>query len=856
MSIADHFSGMNDPRLKPRMLQSLIRDHLPDDRRPFPSSSELASVLSHVKTHGLLSERDPNPDPNPKIAEAWRSTVDEWVDRLLSLVSSNMPDKCWAGICLLGVTFESCTSHRFLASYSLWFQKLLNNMQPTSSANFVKVASCASLADLLTRLANFPTIKKDATSLVGKLIQPIINLLNEDDAKAVWEGAVDLLCTAITLFPSSVHRHYDNVETVLVSKMILARSNSDMSKKCAYCLSLLPRVRGDEDSWSLLMQKILISISTLLNNAFQGLEEEAKSSEIMRLLIPPGKDPPPPLGGQLMSEAFEQATKMLPGMIIPRVSTLMHCCSMMLSNPYPVLVTIPIQTLLALIGRVLHLDGSLQGSLLLFTTAMHQELLCAELPSLHLDCLDLLVAVIKGVRSQLLPHAANIVRLLTEYFRKAKLPPIRIKVYFIMQTLLISFGVGMSLYLAQEVVGNAFMDLTNAEEVGALSSGNSSSKPIPVSHRKRKHDSGSLIEQPNGVNVETGALDRKMPSPLSLKIAALKALEALLTVGGSLKSESWRSSVDSLIINVAINACDGWASEGKYPSLKDESFVSWADFQLAGLEALLASLLSSAHVRPPYLSQGLEIFRRGKQETGTKLAAFCAHALLALEILIHPRALPLVDAPVAKSSALDERANPEHLNPNISSLGLGNFNNLADDDDDDDNIYNSWLGDEPAIGSNNATQQTENQEDILRGSEALAEKNAGDIQEKMQIADAEMASTGREANIDAHQEPALVSMSESRKQDEQFASSSSQGNDLDSRQNIIPGSSSGYKMEPIKNIVVSSNDLNLDQGTSNNSLESLGISLKDRDLTSCDSDSTSINSLPDIVDADPDSDDY
>ena len=45
--------------------------------------------------------------------------------------------------------------------------------------------------------------------------------------------------------------------------------------------------------------------------------------------------------------------------------------------------------------------------------------------------------------SQLLPHASNIVRLLTEYFRRAALPSIRIKVYFIMQTLLISFGVGM-----------------------------------------------------------------------------------------------------------------------------------------------------------------------------------------------------------------------------------------------------------------------------------------------------------------------------------------------------------------------------------------------------------------------------
>ena len=44
-------------------------------------------------------------------------------------------------------------------------------------------------------------------------------------------------------------------------------------QKFAHCLSLLPKVRGDEGSWSLLMQKILISIHVLLNDTFEGLEE-------------------------------------------------------------------------------------------------------------------------------------------------------------------------------------------------------------------------------------------------------------------------------------------------------------------------------------------------------------------------------------------------------------------------------------------------------------------------------------------------------------------------------------------------------------------------------------------------------
>lgn len=81
-----HFNGVNDVRLKIEMLRSIISEHLPKDNRLFWSLSELPSILSHVKIHMLLSEQD----TNPEVMEDWRSTVDEWVDRLISLISSSM----------------------------------------------------------------------------------------------------------------------------------------------------------------------------------------------------------------------------------------------------------------------------------------------------------------------------------------------------------------------------------------------------------------------------------------------------------------------------------------------------------------------------------------------------------------------------------------------------------------------------------------------------------------------------------------------------------------------------------------------------------------------------------------------
>ena len=47
------------------------------------------------------------------------------------------------------------------------------------------------------------------------------------------------------------------------------------------------------------------------------------------------------------------------------------------------------------------------------------------------------------VCSQLLPYAAEIVRLLTAYFRTCALPELRVKVYSVIKILLMSMGIGM-----------------------------------------------------------------------------------------------------------------------------------------------------------------------------------------------------------------------------------------------------------------------------------------------------------------------------------------------------------------------------------------------------------------------------
>ncbi|QCE02612.1 proline-, glutamic acid- and leucine-rich protein 1 [Vigna unguiculata] len=764
-----HFGNMHDVAFKPRLLQSLIRDHLPDENGPFSEPSKLSKAVALVKKHSLLSESFLADSTPPKVIEAWKSAFSSWLNRIFSLLSTSMPDKCWAGISLLGVTCEECSSERFLESYSAWFHKLLAFLQSPADSHLVRVAACASLSDLLKRLSGYPKIRKESSSCAGKVVQPTLKMLTDENSEAIWDAAVHLLCTVATSFPFSIRSHYDGVESAIALKLLSGGCSLDMSQKLAHCLALLPKSKGDNESWSVTMQKILVLINDQLNLAFHGLEEETMRDGVARLLVSPGKHPPPPLGGYILAEEVRnKASQMTEQALMSNVSTLMSVCCLMLKNSYPVKVNVPVRLLLALVERVLMVDGSLPQMSMPFVTAKQQENICSELPALHLSSLELLTAIIKSLGSQLLPHAAYIVRIVTKYFKTCELPELRIKVYSVTKNLLITMGVGMALYLAQEVINNAFTDLssiehTNGDILNGSNSNDSAGATQPSSHRKRKHSNatGSLQEQDQGGGLGLEVPKNRPSTPISLRIAALETLESLITVAGALKSEAWRSKLDSLLISIATDSFkDGTVGEELSVLQLKEPAATATDLQLAALRTLLASFLSCARGRPPYLSEGLELFRRGKQQTSvTKVAEFCALALLALEVLIHPRGLPLVDYTYEDNNSLGEvHSNLQHEyfgRSNSTPYGLPQV-----PPDYDENLCAEWLenGNGADVSRDKDTKNNQEPSEACRDNdpEVLPVHVSSDtnIQERAQMdseaatsADVEMKTVGDETNF-------------------------------------------------------------------------------------------------------------
>ncbi|XP_025811285.1 uncharacterized protein LOC112889030 isoform X5 [Panicum hallii] len=644
-------TGMHDLRLRPRLLRALLDDCLPlpvPGRGPPRRPADLAYAADAIRAHDLLAEHSAGP-ADPGVLEEWGAAVDAWVDRVLELIDSGKEYSCWGGTSFLGLTIQECCDRRFVKSYSDWFEKVLKNMKEPSCNKMVNMFTCTTMSDLFLRLATFPNLKDEAISSAQKVVNPLLRLLDEDDPVA--EKAVDLLGLLIKLFPSSVYRHFNkmkrtcdlklghgaryHIESSITTKIVSGQCHLQHLKKLASTLALLPSVRVSQNTTSLIIQKLLIVVNNMLNETFVGLEEEHTDHELKMLLTPPGSKLVPPLGGQTTcGDKHIYSTKKFHSYAATTISALVHCCSVMLTSSYPVqVINIPVRALVTLTRKVLLIDGSF---LLQSNTTLCQELICSEIPTLHSTFLDLLASTIKGMRSSLTPYAGIIVMLIAEYFKKAKLPPLRRKLYTVVRLLLSSMGVGMAVQLFQVVVSNIFADLDD-------NAGNSlfSLRTYPIEAKIWSSSNSCYNRRQTQQQQSSNAVspkptyNRQTLTPVCVKIAALRTLELILNLGGLFRG-SWRSEMDQLLIDVATKACyKAVIYEQSSPWIEDPSI---SDFQLASFRALLASFLSNHHERPLYF-EGLELFSRGKLETGTELAKFCSHALLALDVRVHPRQL-------------------------------------------------------------------------------------------------------------------------------------------------------------------------------------------------------------------------
>lgn len=249
----------------------------------------------------------------------------------------------------------------------------------------------------------------------------------------------------------------------------------------------------------------------------------------------------------------------------------------------------------------------------------------------------------------------------------------------------------------------------------------------------------------------------------------------------------------------------------------------------------------------------MKMISAGRQETGTKTAEFCAHALLALEVLIHPRALSLIDFSSPSNTSfngVDSRfpdvysyGNKQNTPFSSGIMGKGpNDSNSVDDD-----LYESWLANDDEIEI--PETETEKDRDYAEKHSEMFGVSEENRQELVSVHDARIIEAKGDENmveVQHLQEPikldgtvpivgggSLAAQISSRVVSDSIELDPVEGK-VDTGNNVLAAITDSFDMEGV---------------STNAATSSLG---KNKD-SAIDLDSES-ESIPDIVDGDPDSD--
>ncbi|XP_039067074.1 uncharacterized protein LOC120212980 [Hibiscus syriacus] len=432
------------------MLDYLMNDQIPDETDPSPQHCDLQRVVNAIRTLGLLSES--------KISEDWAVAFDSWLDRVLSLESSPRES-----------LFDSVTVAKSL-DRNMFTRGDLSRMQLRSAARMISSlvrktrreypGMSSPIGSIFYLLGKYSEIKKDVTVHAGKLVQPVLDhLLDNEFSEVVMEGALAVLCIVIDFLPASFLPHYEKAEAVIVSKIVSGQCSSNMMKlKFTSMMSF--------NAWN----KVIISAL----KAFDVFADD-KRNEIMsiRHFLAPER------------AAYLEARKVqaYAAMHNPHTDALLQ------HNANEFLFSSGDSSGSSIINSC---KESANGEWLFSRTSsksmeiMQEGYGFIELPALQPCGLDLLSAIIKRTSSQLLPHAGYIIRLLKDCLKQCALTMLRTKLYFIIRTLLISIGIGAALQIAEELTISAVFDLDSSWYLNRQKSATVEA-PMQPADRKRKH---------------------------------------------------------------------------------------------------------------------------------------------------------------------------------------------------------------------------------------------------------------------------------------------------------------------------------------------------------------------------------